>query len=249
MMLKRVYLLFTFILVFAFTMQSVNFREEKLNYQIVYHWGLIWKHAASATLEIKDGGRFYEAKLSARTLSWVDNIYKVRDTLSSSIDKNRFVPVKYIKTTHEKKHDGKDIVDFFVKNGITTGYCTRIRPGKDDFKITLTADGPAYDMLSVFYWLRNIDMGELAKNKTFSVTVFSGKRKERLDVTYVCEERVKMRDKSHRDAYHIKFKFTEDGKNKSSDDIDTWISTDESRIPLLLKGSLPIGEVRVYYRD
>ena len=29
---------------------KTTFADESLNYEIVYHWGLIWKHAASATL-------------------------------------------------------------------------------------------------------------------------------------------------------------------------------------------------------
>ena len=64
--------------------------NERLEYEIVYHWGLIWKHAANATLEIKDGGAgFYNAKLCAHTLSWVDEIYKVRDTLYATIDRDK----------------------------------------------------------------------------------------------------------------------------------------------------------------
>lgn len=55
-----------------------------------------------------------------------------------------------------------------------------------------------------------------------------------------------MRDKTEREAYHIKFNFTQDGGKKSSDDIDAWISTDSRHIPLYLVGKLPIGEIRVY---
>ena len=95
--------------------------------------------------------------------------------------------------------------------------------------------------------LRTIDMKKLKADGSMSTTVFSGKRKERLDIKYVGEENVKLRDESRHNAYHIKFCFTEEGKTKSSDDIDTWISKDEARIPLMLRGNLPIGEVCVYY--
>lgn len=246
--MKRIYILCVIVLLCVKTLQSANFDNESLNYQIVYHWGLIWKHAADAKLEIKDthNGR-YEARLYARTLSWVDKVYKVRDTLYTSIEKERFIPIRYVKATHEKGHKGRDIVEFSVVNGVTLGHCTRIRPGKEDFTIDLTTEGDAYDMLSVFYVLRRLDMQELQQKGTFQTTVFSGKRKERLDIKYVGVENIKLRDKSCHDAYHIKFSFTEEGKTKSSDDIDTWISLDDAHIPLMLRGSLPIGEVRVYY--
>ena len=246
-MLKRIYIMCVVAVLGTVSVFGNRFSDESLNYQIVYHWGLIWKHAASATLEIKADKANYEARLYARTLSWVDKIYKVRDTLYSTIERERFVPIKYIKATHEKNHIGRDIVAFSHNNGITEGDCVRIRPGKDDYKVTLSTDGEAYDMLSVFYMLRRLDMDELKQKGVFSTTVFSGKRKERLDIKYVGVEKIELRDKSKHSAYRIKFTFTEEGKSKSSDDIDTWISMDEARIPLMLKGSLPIGEVRVYY--
>ena len=246
-MIKRIYIICVMALVGLGVMRGASFSNESLNYQIVYHWGLIWKHAANATLEIKKNDSIYNARLYARTLSWVDKVYKVRDTLYSTINVNEMVPIKYIKATHEKNHHGQDIVEFSRTDGVTTGYCKRVRPDKADFKITLTTDGKAYDMLSVFYMLRTLDMAKLQKDGTYTTTVFSGKRKERLDISFVGVEDIKLRDKSSHKAYHIKFKFTEEGKTKSSDDIDTWISMDAARIPLMLRGSLPIGEVRVYY--
>lgn len=227
--------------------RGVNYSNESLNYHIIYHWGLIWKHAASATLEVKDSGQCYDARLYARTLSWVDKIYKVRDTLYSTIDKKSMIPVKYIKATHEKNYECIDEVNFSVTNGVTTGNCLRRRPGREDYSKTLAVEGEAFDMLSVFYKLRTLDM-DLLKNKgSYSTTIFSGTAKERLDIWYVGEEEVEMRDESKQKAYHLKFMFTEDGKNKSSDDIDAWISVDDAHIPLLLRGKLPIGEMRVYY--
>ena len=31
---------------------AVDYSNERLNYEIVYHWGMIWKHAGDATLSI-----------------------------------------------------------------------------------------------------------------------------------------------------------------------------------------------------
>ena len=37
----------------AVAAHSYTLTNETLHYDIVYHWGLIWKHAGSATLSIK----------------------------------------------------------------------------------------------------------------------------------------------------------------------------------------------------
>ena len=246
-MKKRIYIICVILMCCANAVLGGRFSDESLNYQIVYHWGLIWKHAANATLEIKDGGDNYDARLHARTLSWVDKIYKVRDTLYSTIEKDAFVPLKYVKSTHEKGYVARDIVEFSYTDSATIGRCVRIRKGKDNVEKILETEGEAYDMLSIFYVLRILDMEKLAAEGSYKTTVFSGKRKETLNIKYVGVENIKLRDKSKHDAYHIKFSFTQEGKKKSSDDMDTWISMDDSRIPLMLRGSLPIGEVRVYY--
>ena len=57
-----------------------------------------------------------------------------------------------------------------------------------------------------------------------------------------------MRDGSKRKAHKIQFRFTQEGGKKSSDNISVWLSTEESRIPLLLVGKLPVGEVKCYYK-
>lgn len=102
-------------------------------------------------------------------------------------------------------------------------------------------------MLSVFYYLRKLDYSQLNKNKIYTATIFSGSKKETIRIHSLGIEKIKLKNNTTQEAYHIKFNFTSKGGKKSSDDIDTWISTDDRHIPLYLVGKLPIGEVRAYY--
>ena len=132
----------------------------------------------------------------------------------------------------------------------TTGHTKRIRMKEGASKVTentLTASGPVYDMLSVFYYLRKLDYGQLSRNKIYTATVFSGNKKETIRIHCLGKKKLKLKDKSEREAWHIRFNFTQEGGRKSSDDMDTWISTDVAHIPLYLVGKLPVGEVRAYY--
>lgn len=233
--------------IWAQDVESRSFNNETLNYQIVYHWGIIWKHAASATLNISSVGDKYHSSLCARTISWADKIYRVRDTLTSVIDKDELVPIRYVKSSHEGKDVGRDVVNFTRSEGNTHGQCIVYRPKTSPRTASLNVKGKAYDMLSVFYMLRSLNYETFSKTRVYTSTIFSGRKQERLNIKYVGIENVKLRDKSVHNAYHIKFSFTQDGRTKSSDDIDTWISTDSLRIPLMMLGKLPIGEVRCYY--
>ena len=101
-------------------------------------------------------------------------------------------------------------------------------------------------MLTIFYYLRLIDYDKLVKGHAVKATVFSGSKAETITVKSLGKATVKMRNGTKRDAYHIIFNFTTGGKKKSSDDMNTWISSDAAHIPLMLVGQLPVGQVKCY---
>lgn len=227
---------------------AVDYTNERLNYEIVYHWGVVWKHAGDASLSVKKTGTGYYAQLVGKTRSWADKVYPVRDTLKCTMN-DRLQPIRYEKLTHEKDYYARDIVAFSYHYGSTNATGTRIRPGRANAEINLSAKCQAYDMVSVFYMLRNLDYNQMTTEKPVSTVIFSGKQKEYLTITYKGVENIKMRDGTKRQAYHIKFRFTQEGGKKSSDNLDAWMSTDTNRIPLLLVGKLPVGEVKCYYKS
>lgn len=242
-------LLITVLLVVAMVLpQQVmgrDYNNETLNYEIVYHWGMIWKHAADATLSIHKSGNGYKAQLTGKTRSWADKVYPVRDTLKCTLN-SELKPLVYEKLTHEKDYYSRDVVKFSYNYSHTNAHCTRYRKSGTT-TIDLSAKSQAYDMLSVFYMLRNLNYDELARNKNYTTVIFSGKEKEYLTINYKGVESIKMRDGSKRQAHCITFRFTQKGGKKSSDNISVWMATDDSRIPLLLVGKLPVGEVKCYY--
>ena len=227
---------------------AVDYSNEHLNYEIVYQWGPIWKHAANASLSIKRSGDGYRAMLVGQTRSWADKIYPVRDTLKCTLNSSLH-PVRYEKITHEKSYYALDVVEFSYNGSATTGKCTRVRPGKETIHITLHSPDNAYDMLSVFYLLRRMKFDSMTKNAFYKTTIFSGKEKETLAIKYIGQTKVKMRNGTKRDAIHVRFTFTTDNGKLSSHGIDTYLSTDSQHIPLVLVGKLPVGEVKVYYKD
>ena len=249
--MKRI-LLFILTLASCFCMVYSNgFQNERLHYVITYKWGLIHKDAGEATLSLTNHGNKYSMMLAARTKPWADKIYQVRDTLLGTMRSSDMRPLSYSKIAHEDGKYSKDVINYSYSGNHAMGKCIRTKINRDGVKSnssrTLTASGPVYDMLSVFYYLRLIDYATLTKGKVIKATVFSGKKSETLTIKCLGKEKIKLRNKTVREAYHIRFNFTTNGRKKSSDDIDTWISTDSRHIPLYLVGTLPVGQVRAYY--
>lgn len=226
-----------------------NFQNETLRYVITYKWGLIHKDAGEAVMTLRNNGSTYNITLTGKTKSWADGFYKVRDTLVSVIDKAKFRPVSYRKMAHEGGNFSRDIIEYTYSGNDVTGKVTKYREKKDSKKssnLELSGSGPTFDMLSVFYYLRTLDPNKLESGKKITSTMFSGSHAETVTIWKVKEDKVKMRDGSVRDAWLLRFNFTTKGGKKSSSDIDAWISKDDKRIPLQLRGSLPIGKVNAY---
>lgn len=228
---------------------DTKFADETLKYVITYKWGLITKDSGDATLSLKNQGSKYYIKLTGKTKPWADGMFKVRDTLISVMDKAKFRPLSYTKVAHEGGKYAKDVIEYTYSGNNVHGKATKYREKKGTTKtenLELSASGDTFDMLSVFYWLRSIDPATLPIGQKVTATLFSGSHEETVKIWKVGEQAIKLRDGSKREAWHIKFTFTSKGGKKTSDDIDAWISKDAKRIPLEIKGSLPLGHVSAY---
>lgn len=234
----------------ALRVGAADFANEDLHYVITYKWGLIHKEAGTATLSLRSSGNDYRLSLTARTKPWADRVFQVRDTLTSIVGRADLHPRRYVKAAHEGGKYSLDEINFTYSGKNVKGCAKRLRVDKKGTatkgETELTATGPTFDMLSVFYFLRTLDYASLGNGATATANIFSGSKSEKLTIRSLGKERIEMRDKSHAEAWHIKFRFTSGGGRKSSDDIDAWISTDQRHIPLRLYGNLPIGQVRVY---
>lgn len=224
---------------------------EKFNYIVTYKWGLIQKDAGEVQITSVPKGEGYELKLIAKTKPWADRVYKVRDTLISVTQKEKYRPLQYTYIAHEKNKYRRDEIKFSYSGNHVTGASEKYKEDKNGninhSTHTLESTGPTYDMLSVYFFLREIDYSTLKPGESIDATIFSGSKTEHLEVKCTGKETIQLRDKSEHEAWHITFKFTQEGGKKSSDDINCWISTDSSHTPLLIIGNLPIGQIRVNY--
>lgn len=226
-----------------------SFQNETLSYVVSYKWGLVQKDAATAKLSLINRPNTYEIKLTASTLPWADKIFCVRDTLASWISRKDFRPVKYVKTTHENGKYNKDVLVYSYNGSKVTGTCnrTRVTDGKTRKSVyTSSVTGKAFDMVSIFYYIRSLDFGAMAKGKTVKANILSGSSPEIITITNLGPENTKMPDGKTYHCYHIRFTFTTDSGKSVSFPMDTWITTGTQHIPVKLIGTLPIGKVRAF---
>lgn len=229
-------------------------KPETVTYDVMYKWGLINKKAGSVsmTTALDNGDKdTFSALLTAASAPWADRFFMVRDTLKGTMDVNTILPSYYEKISHEGGAYSRDLLRFTRTPSLTRADATRWRRGKKAKEISVSnavheAQGITLDMLSSYYFMRRIDYASMKPGQSVKMNVFSGKRKEILTIHYQGLDKVEV-GKRKLDAYHITFTFTTEGGKVSSDNMDAWISTASSRIPLLLEGKLPVGKVRAVY--
>jgi hypothetical protein len=243
-------LLLICVTLFSLSLSAKEFSNESLKYKVTYKWGMVQKQAGTAVLSLKNTDSKYIVKLAASSDPWADKFYKVRDTLNGEISKRGFLPMFYEKISHEGKEDKHDIVRYERVSAKTIGNCSRIAYNDGVLKKNetrkLEATGTTVDMLSSFYYMRNLAFESWQKGHVITINIFSGKQKELLTIRYLGVESVEYDNKKY-DCHRISFIFTSDGKTKTSDDMDAWITTDSRRIPVKMVGKLKIGQVRCFY--
>ncbi|MDE6692477.1 MAG: DUF3108 domain-containing protein [Muribaculaceae bacterium] len=246
-MKRNIYILMLVLL--PLSVVAATFADETLRYRVEYKWGLVEKTAGYVSIQLTGKPDRYHSRLTAATAKWADKFYKVRDTLSCEVMKSGYRPVFYEKNSHEGGDDKHDYVKYSYRGNTVTGDCTRRKwtNGKleRDEKRVLEAEGVTVDMLSAFYYMRSLPYTTWKVGQKHVVNIFSGKRKELLTIIYRGVEKVTYDHRTY-DCYHISFTFTSDGKKKTSDDMEAWIDTSGSHIPVRLEGKLPIGKVRCF---
>ena len=228
----------------------VSLVDETLTYDVIYKWGFINKVAGYATMSLRNDGDLYRASVYAQNAPWANSIYKLRDTLYTTMTKKGIFPVKYVYIAHEQGKYKKDELSFKRQGNMFTADVVRYKRPSADSPMSMTttsleAEGMTVDMLSSFFYLRTLDFENMKNGQNTTVNIFSGSKKERLTITYLGKQKVKLNGTSLQ-TYHINFTFTRRGK-QSSDPIDGWITADSRRIPVKVEGQLPVGKVRALY--
>lgn len=234
----------------ARTAVSTTFGNETFKYRVMFKWGLVNKQAGEAILTVNNQGENYRMLLTAKSAKWADRFYRVRDTLSGVIQREDFRPRVYTKMAHEGGERKHDEVRYTYSGNKVIGNCKRKKWDKHgklvrDEERTLEATGATVDMLSSFLYMRGLPYNEWKPGHTASLNIYSGKEKELLTIKYIGETTIEISGKDY-NVYHIRFKFTNGGGKKSSDDMDAWISTGPRREPLKLEGKLPVGKVQCF---
>ena len=238
----------------SITTTSVGFESgETLLYRIYFKWGFIWKEAANGELfaerSVYEGKDVYKMSLACKTLNFVDKIMPVRDTLNA-ITTLDVQPLFYSKITNEGSYRGKDFLKYRYDGGKFGGDVRIVRENKADKLSSVFSELQPYDMLSVFYYLRYMNLKEFEMYETVDIPIITKDRLTMMRVKFMGQTIAKLHNGKEYPSYKIYISFPND-KNLDEQDhpIEVWMSNDDRKIPIRMVGKLPIGSLQAEWDD
>lgn len=206
---------------------------EQLKYRLRY--GFIT--AAEATIRVLDtdtkfGGKpVYHLVAEGKTAASFNLFYKVRNRYDSYIDKSTLLPYFYTENIREANYRRNDKVHFDQEHN-------KIVANKGTF----SGRDKTFDLVSAFYYARNLDMTNIKPGYSFGIPYFLDDEVAEMRITFVGRERIK----TPLGTYTC-LKFNPSIKPgrifKSNSKLYLWITDDGNRIPVKAQVEILVGSV------
>ncbi len=213
---------------------------EELSYRLRY--GVI--SAATGTLKVEDSSIKFSSPHSfhltarGRTSNAFSVFFTVDNRYDSYIDSRNFLPHYYTENIREGSYRRTDIVRFDHRNHTVTG-------NKGTFK---SESDQTFDLLSAYYFARNLDLSKVKKGQSFKLTYFLNDEIATLGIEYIGIETIKTPLGT---LECLKFSpeikpgriFRKDSR------LYLWVTNDGNRIPVRAHVEILIGSVTLELTD
>lgn len=227
--------------------ENFAFREgEKLTFRGYYNWGFIWVAAGEVELRVekekyqgKDAFKFSGLGQNVKAFDW---FFKLRDTLTCYADANTLSPFYFDRRTHEAKYHAHHEYWFdYSKSEIKSKIQKRSHPQKLD---TLKNKPCTFDILSIAYYVRNLDFSKYKKGDKIPVSMLVDNEIHSLYLRYHGLEIIKTKSGERFECLKFSPLLVEGTMFKGGEDMTVWLSNDDNRIPIMAEAKVLVGSVK-----
>jgi hypothetical protein len=204
------------------------------------HYGIF--NASYAELQVKNarlkGKPVFHIKGKGESTGLLDLFFKVDDKYETYIDRDFVKPYRFIRNIDEGGHTKNIQIDFDHDAGTAL-----VHDKKHKTRNTLKIDPSTQDMVSAFYYLRNIvDVQKLTVGEELTLPMFFDDENFDFKLKFLGREIV---DTKFGDVAALKFRpYVQSGRVfQEEESLTVWISDDENKMPLRIKAKLAVGSI------
>jgi len=216
-------------------LKEPTFKEgEKLTYKLRY--GVI--SAATGVLSVNksqlqfSNKNVYHLNAFGQTSSAFSIFYTVKNKYDSYIDGNTYQPYLYLEDIKEGKYTRKEYATFDHKAQTVNG-------AKGSFK---SKNPQTFDLLSAYYFSRNLDLSSLKVDDSFKLTYFLNDEIGEFKVTYVGTEDIKT-SLGTLNCIKLSPEIKPGRIFKKDSKLYLWVTNDGNRIPVKAQVEILIGSI------
>jgi hypothetical protein len=221
---------------------------EQLTYKLYYNWNFIWLSAGEVTFKVTDLGPTYHISAVGQTYSSYEWFFKVRDHYQVFLEKETLLPKESIRDVHEGDFQLFDHLSFDHENKKVTSRRGKTR--KETKTVVTEVDNCVHDVLSILYYMRNVNYNTMRINETIPINIFIDNEIWPLGVKYKGKEKEK-KIKGLGDFNVLKFSPEVIAGNvfEEGTEMTIYASDDLNRIPLLIESPVSVGSVKAVLKD
>jgi hypothetical protein len=207
------------------------------------HWnGMVSVATAEITAKptIIDGKKVYQVKVQAKSSKFLDLIWKMRDTITSTFDAKAFAPSHF---TFRQRENSKVIDTEARYSEFTKRWAVNRQEGGKKPKVYEFDSQNTLDPITAVYLARSIDF-KVGDRLHFKV--FGGKYQYRLELRIDGKEPVALPSGKSVEAYKIipfLQNIAKEGYASRLNEATVWISADERRLPIKISSKIFVGSV------
>lgn len=220
---------------------------EYLKYVINYRWLGIRTDVGYGEVEVKkignNGGRdVYHAVAQGKTYKFWDVFFKVRDLYEAKFYGDNIRPIYFHRDVYEGRYTMKNFFDFDERNNTIQARVERKKETPID--TLLRGRECTFDLISLFYFARNIDFESLDIGVNYPVSFVIDNELIDLYFRYIGKEEKKIPGLGTKKTMKFAAKLVAGEVFTGEEEMFLWVSDDKYRIPVFIESPILVGSIQ-----
>ncbi|MBN1416621.1 MAG: DUF3108 domain-containing protein [Bacteroidales bacterium] len=232
--------------------QACSFRDfsfqpgEEARYCISYNWFVFWTDVGEVLFSVKESRVsdipcLHLLAVGATYKSW-DWFFKVRDRYESWVYPGSLKPIVFNRDVYEGGYTIKHRYVFDHRRGVA--YMQMQNNDKPLVNDTLTIPECTFDLVSILYYVRNLDYSHCKVNDTIPITILLDDGIYNIFFRFLGTEKKKIKKLGVIDCIKFSAMLIQGSVFKSGERMFIWVTNDKNRIPVYIESPIIVGSVR-----
>lgn len=233
-------------------MQDCNIRKssfqpgEEARYRISYNWFVLWADVGEVWFstkesKVKDIPCLHLLAVGATYKSW-DWFFKVRDRYESWVYPESLKPIAFNRDVYEGGYTIKHYYAFNHSKGVA--YTQTQSNDKPVVKDTIPIPDCTFDLVSILYYVRNLDFSKCRINDTIPVNLLIDNEIYGIYFRYLGTEKKKIRKLGEIECMKFSAMLIQGSVFKGGEKMYIWVTNDKNRLPVYIESPILVGSVR-----